>query len=113
MPGQPVMQLHSGAAGHAEVRHYDLISVVAGAPQLSHCDVAILGLVGLPAPATKVARQRRTDGALVVNDESPPFTFGSERCDWLRVWWGHCGWWEAEACESAGGAVGVSSSFFV
>ena len=85
MLGQPVMQLDAGAARHAEVGHDHLIPAMAGAPQLSYCDAAVFRFVRFPTPAPKIARQRRTDGPFVVNDEGPPLAFGSRTCDRSRV----------------------------
>ena len=92
MFGQPVVQLHPRAMGHAEVGDHDLVSARSRAPQLPERGSPVLCLIGFPSPAAEIPRERRSDRRLIVDNQRPPRATSRYRSECAGIGKDHKAW---------------------
>jgi hypothetical protein len=76
--GKPVMKLNARAVGHAKIGDYNLVSSRARRRELSERRSPIFRFIGIPSSTAEIARQRRTDRRLVVDDQRTPNAGGGD-----------------------------------
>ena len=69
---QPIVQLDSGAMGHAQVGDHHLVPLGSGTPELPQRNSAVLRLIRVPSSTAEIASQSRPNRRLIIDDQHAP-----------------------------------------